>query len=191
MIEIIDNVFDEKTVDILYGHFRDYDSWFFTGEGRTGTNWRKFIINLDYYNKTHEVLYKKADEIFKRTLPHLINTHSLDRPYASGYLYGTHHEMHTDGKDENDCFTIMFYLNKIWDMSYAGETIYTDPTRTEIIKSVIPKPGRVAVFNGFIPHCAREVSRTCVELRMVATFKYRRDTVANHWKEKLRRENES
>ena len=93
--------------------------------------------------------------------------------------------------DEDDCFTIMFYLNKIWDMSYAGETIYTDPTRSEIIKSIIPKPGRVAVFNGFIPHCAREVSRTCVELRMVATFKYRRDTVANHWKEKHRRENES
>jgi len=31
------------------------------------------------------------------------------------------------------------------------------------------------VFNGQIPHCAREVSRTCIELRMVATFKYRQN----------------
>ena len=60
-------------------------------------------------------------------------------------------------------------------MSYAGETIYTNPERTEIISSVIPKPGRGVLFNGFIPHCAREVSRTCVELRMVATFKYRKN----------------
>jgi SM-20-related protein len=57
-------------------------------------------------------------------------------------------------------------------MSYGGETIFTNPERTEIIHSVIPKPGRALLFDGFIPHCAREISRTCIELRMVATLKY-------------------
>ena len=54
----------------------------------------------------------------------------------------------------------MFYLNKVWTISYAGETIFTNNEQTEILSSVIPKPGRVVVFDGQIPHCAREVSRT-------------------------------
>ena len=65
----------------------------------------------------------------------------------------------------------MFYLNKLWDVSYAGETIFLNNIG-DITNSVIPKPGRVVIFDGTIPHAAREVSRICVELRMVATFKY-------------------
>ena len=80
--------------------------------------------------------------------------------------------MHTDGGYEDHCYTVMFYLNKVWTMSYGGETIFTNPERTEIIHSVITKPGRALLFDGFIPHCAREISRTCIELRMVATLKY-------------------
>ena len=175
IFEILDNVFDEKTIDTLYGHFRDFSKWSFTGEGNKGTNWRKFYQDLVKNDKIHSILFKKSDEIFNDKLPHLKNTHFLDRPYASGYVYGTHHEMHTDGNYHNHCYTVMFYLNKIWEMPYAGETIYTNPEKTEIISSVIPKPGRAVLFNGFIPHCAREVSRTCVELRMVATFKYRKN----------------
>lgn len=67
--------------------------------------------------------------------------------------------------------TVMFYLNKVWDVSYGGETIFINNSG-DITNSVIPKPGRVVIFDGSIPHAAREVSRTCIELRMVATFKY-------------------
>ena len=168
MLEIIDNVFDEKTVDFLYGYYRDLSPWHFTGEGNANTNWRKFYKDLSRDFEEDHILFNKAEEIFSNKLPHLKNTHVLDKPYASGYVYGTHHEMHRDG----DCYTIMFYLNKLWAMSYAGETIFTNNEETEIISSVIPKPGRAVVFDGQIPHCAREVSRTCIELRMVATFKY-------------------
>ena len=168
MLEIIDNVFDENTVDFLYGYYRDVSPWHFTGEGNANTNWRKFYKDLSKDFEEDHILFNKAEEIFSNKLPHLKNTHMLDKPYASGYVYGTHHEMHRDG----DCYTIMFYLNKLWAMSYAGETIFTNNEETEIISSVIPKPGRAVVFDGQIPHCAREVSRTCIELRMVATFKY-------------------
>jgi hypothetical protein len=168
MIEVIDNVFDEKTIDFLYGYYRDQSPWHFTGEGIDNSNWRKFYKDLSQDSKKDNILFYKAEEIFNSKLPHLKKTHTLDRPYVSGYVYGTHHDMHIDG----DCYTIMFYLNKVWAIPYAGETIFTNHEQTEILSSVIPKPGRVVVFDGQIPHCAREVSRTCVELRMVATFKY-------------------
>ncbi len=174
MLEIIDNVFDEKTIDNLYGYFRDGSSWRYTGTGREGTNWRKFSRDLNEDLEEEKILYKKAEKIFNDKLFHFKKTHFLDNAYASGYVYGTVHDLHTDGYFEGHCYTIMFYLNKVWDISYAGETVYTDPSKTEIVASVLPKPGRVVVFDGQIPHVAREVSRTCVELRMVATFKYRK-----------------
>ena len=86
IFEIIDNVFDEKTIDTLYGHFRDFSKWSFTGEGNKGTNWRKFYQDLVKNDKIHSILFKKSDEIFNDKLPHLKNTHFLDRPYASGYV---------------------------------------------------------------------------------------------------------
>ena len=174
MIEVIDNVFDEKTIDFLYGYYRDVSPWHFTGEGNVNTNWRKFYKDIGKKSEGDIILSNKANDIFNDKLSHLKNTHFLDHAYASGYIYGTVHDMHTDGIFPEHCYTIMFYLNKIWDVSYAGETVYTDPLRSEIIASVLPKPGRVVVFDGQIPHVAREVSRTCVELRMVATFKYRK-----------------
>ena len=58
-------------------------------------------------------------------------------------------------------------------MHYAGETIFLTQDWNDIWKSAIPKPGRAVLFDGFLPHGAREVSRDCVELRMVATIKYK------------------
>lgn len=179
MLEIIDNVFDKKTIDTLYGYFRDGSPWWYTGTGKEGTNWRKFYRDLNKDFKEDNILFKKTKEIFDTKLSHLKNTHFLEDAYASGYVYGTVHDLHKDGTFPEHCYTIMFYLNKVWNVSYAGETIYTDPLESEIIASVLPKPGRVVVFDGQIPHVAREVSRTCVELRMVATFKYRKKNDSN------------
>ena len=171
MIEVIDNVFDEKTVDDLYGHFRDFSSWGFTGSVADKNRWRKFQIVLDKEDDIHSKLFLKADGIFTGKLPGYKQSHVLRDAYASGYLFGTYHEIHKDYSNNENGLTVMFYLNKVWQVSYGGETVFLDPTESEIITSVIPKPGRALLFNGCVPHCAREVSRTCVELRMVATFK--------------------
>ena len=169
MIQILDNVFNNKDIDTFYGEFRDFTAWKFTG-GVGEKNWRKFDLILDKEHPVHYKLFKKSDEIFKKTLPSLASTHSCKYNYASGYVFGTHHEIHSDyPKDWG--YTVMFYLNKIWDISYGGETIFINNIG-DITNSVIPKPGRAVIFDGSIPHVAREVSRICVELRMVATFKY-------------------
>ena len=169
MIQILDNVFNNKDIDTFYGEFRDFTAWKFTG-GVGEKNWRKFDLILDKEHPVHSKLFKKSDEIFKKTLPSLASTHSCKYNYASGYVFGTHHELHSDyPKDWG--ITVMFYLNKVWDVSYGGETIFINNSG-DITNSVIPKPGRVVIFDGSIPHAAREVSRTCIELRMVATFKY-------------------
>lgn len=170
LFELIDNVFDEQTIDKLYGEFRDFKSWKFTGSAGN-TNHRKLSIDLQKKEKIDRILFDKADEILKTY--NLKEFVKFRRAYASGMTHGTIHNLHVDDgfHNLNEIFTIMFYLNKEWDVTFAGETIfyYAD---NETIQSILPKPGRVILFDGAVPHLARDPSRICSELRMVATFKY-------------------
>ena len=99
---------------------------------------------------------------------------SFRRGYFGGQVYGMVHDFHydDDATKYDQIITVMFYLNRTWTIEYSGETIFLTEDWKDIQNSVIPKPGRVVIFDGYIPHAAREVSRVCVELRMVATFKY-------------------
>lgn len=171
MIQILDNIFNDKDIDTFYGEFRDFTSWEWDGGANNKNTWRKFSKILDPQNQIHSKLFKKSDEIFYANFPQYKESHILMANYASGYLFGTHHDIHSDYPVQGQGITVMFYLNKVWDISYGGETIFVD-SNFDISNSVIPKPGRAIVFDGTIPHCAREVSRTCIEMRMVVTFKY-------------------
>ena len=170
LFEIFDNVFDDKTVDLLYAVFRDQKRWQFSGHGGDSNN-RKLSLGLSNKNKIDKILFDCADSIIKQN--NLQNFVTYKRSYASGYLHGTIHDLHTDdGADQNNkIFTIMFYLNKIWNITYAGETVFLHDN--QIITSILPKAGRAILFDGSIPHLARDPSRICSELRMVATFKYK------------------
>mgnify|MGYP003135779776 FL=1 len=170
LFEIVDNVFDNKTVDLLYAVFRDQKRWRFHGYGANPNN-RKLDIVLSNKNKIDKILFDCADSIIKQN--NLQNFVTYKRAYASGYTHGTIHDLHRDdGADQNNkIFTIMFYLNKIWNVTYAGETVFLHDN--EMITSILPKAGRAVLFDGSIPHLARDPSRICTELRMVATFKYK------------------
>ncbi|MAL45447.1 DUF6817 domain-containing protein, partial [Hyphomonas sp.] len=170
LFEIIENVFDDFTVDKLYAHYRDFRSWNFTGAG-LNSNHRKLNIELKKSNKIDKILFNKADEIIEQN--NLKQFITLKRAYASGYTHGTIHDLHCDdgAQSFNEIYTVMFYLNKEWNVNFAGETVFYY-SQTETIDSILPRPSRAILFDGAIPHLARDPSRLCPELRMVATFKY-------------------
>jgi hypothetical protein len=173
LFKVYNDVFSPSTIDKLYFNFRDEKKWQFTGSGVTDTNWRKFKYDLNIKNKFDKVLFKKANEILK--LNGLFNYVNLVRAYASASVYGTVNEFHYDEhcSSYNEIYTIMFYLNKTWPLSYGGETVFSDADEKDIFSSVLPQPARAILFDGFIFHGAREPSRICNDLRMIATFKYR------------------
>ena len=174
--KIHDNLFGPSLIDTLYGSFRDEKPWKFIGGGGPNLNHRKFKYVLNKEDEIDNILFKKADDILKKE--NLFDSVKLVNSYASGYLYGTLHDFHTDAAVQYDeVYTVMFYLNKIWEIPYAGETVFLNADKTEIEQAIIPKPGRALLFDGFITHGAREISRSCIELRMVATFKYERKNV--------------
>jgi SM-20-related protein len=94
----------------------------------------------------------------------------LTRCYANRHTFGTEGYIHTDTERDED-HTVVVYMNKEWNPNWGGETVLYTPDRKEIVKSYIPKYGRVVVFPGTIPHRANPVSRICPEVRTTLMFK--------------------
>jgi hypothetical protein len=110
-------------------------------------------------------------------IQNIIGKRSLLRVYVNAYTFGTDGYAHRDDmwvsqQFGNDALseTIIIYLNKKWDIDWAGETAIFDQN-LEIEKSVLPKYGRILVFDSNKLHAARPISRACTELRSVLVFK--------------------
>jgi len=100
----------------------------------------------------------------------LLRGHRLIRCYANGHTYGCDGAGHTDAKEPHN-YTSVYYPHKFWRPDWAGETVFFNPDKTDIIGCVYPKPNRMVVFDGRIPHVARGVSRICPALRVTLMFK--------------------
>lgn len=170
-IHIFDNIYDLQTQKEIAFYFRDKIKWGYVGFGLNPNNWRKF----NYLVKSKKNKYINKLDIYSRSILQKLNIYSFLKEkivYASAYPYGTVHEIHSDYPNRNMGITLMYYLNDQWSIENAGETVFYDNSRYDIIKSIIPKPARAIVFDGNIPHDARSSARNVADIRMVITFKY-------------------
>ncbi len=108
--------------------------------------------------------------MWRRLTETYLRGHTLMRSYANGYPSGAEGALHLDSLEPNH-FTTIYYPHAAWDPNFAGETVFFNRDRTDIIASVYPKPNRLLVFRGDIPHVARGVSRRCNDLRITLMFK--------------------
>jgi 2OG-Fe(II) oxygenase superfamily len=100
-----------------------------------------------------------------------LNDMVLLRCYMNAHTYGVDGYIHTDSHRDDE-WTVVTYLNEVWDPNWAGETILVDENN-EIIKSILPKRNRAIIFPGKMKHAARGVSRLCFDLRRTFMFKFR------------------
>jgi SM-20-related protein len=68
-------------------------------------------------------------------------------------------------------FTLVYYPHLSGHPNYGGETVFFDPSGSDIIAAVYPRPKRLVAFPGTMPHVARGVSRKCPDLRVTLMFK--------------------
>jgi SM-20-related protein len=96
--------------------------------------------------------------------------HRLVRCYANGHTYGSDGTVHTDTRSPNS-YTSVFYPHERWNPDWGGETVFLNKAKDDAVAFVYPKPNRMVMFDGRIPHVARGVSRTCPMLRVTLMFK--------------------
>jgi SM-20-related protein len=102
--------------------------------------------------------------------------HTLVRCYANAQSYGSEGTLHTDSTAA-DSFTSIYYPGERWAPNWAGETVFFNKEETDVIDCIYPKPNRLVIFPGTIPHVARGVSRSCPMLRVTLMYK----TTGDEW----------
>jgi SM-20-related protein len=95
---------------------------------------------------------------------------TLARCYANGMAGGVEGGLHLDSNIESH-LTSIYYPHNEWSPNQAGETLLFNSTGDEVLAAIYPRPNRLAVFAGTIPHVARPMSRRSTELRITLMFK--------------------
>lgn len=131
-----------------------------------GPEYRSMIMNL--HGVDHPALFELMG-IAYNIVPEA-DLYYLDRMYANATTMSDVPYPHSDS-DFKDDLTILYYVNPEWSITYGGETVFLSDSRDEIIRSVIPKAGRLVVFNSAIPHCPRVHNRIGPNHRFTIAFK--------------------
>lgn len=102
-----------------------------------------------------------------RHMPHT----KLVGVYANGQTSGQDAPIHRDNLASEPGKTLVIFCNDYWAVNWGGELIFFNETKSDIIAAVIPRPGRIVVFDGQIPHRAKSPSIECDQLRVTIAFK--------------------
>lgn len=100
-----------------------------------------------------------------------LSDHSLVRCYANAHTFGVEGYPHVDSRKPGN-YTTIIYVNPIWKPEWAGETVFLNDLG-DIAHAVLPKPGRIVIFDGRITHAARGLTRICPAMRVTLMFKTR------------------
>ena len=100
----------------------------------------------------------------------VLKDHRLSRCYANSYPDGAEGALHTDSNIASH-LTAIYYPHLEWHPNYAGETVFFDAVSGEILTAIYPRPNRLVIFPGTIPHVARAASRACPSVRTTLMFK--------------------
>lgn len=91
------------------------------------------------------------------------------RVYCNAHVSSDLPLPHVDSKHEGER-TILYYGNSEWKPEFAGETVFFE--NDEIVRSILPRPGRIVLFDSTVKHCARVQTRQFTGLRLTVAFKY-------------------
>ena len=89
----------------------------------------------------------------------------LTRAMLAGNTFGQDGDIHRDWQQPGQ-LTMVAYVNKEWNIHWAGETIIYSP-ELEILNTVRPEPGKAVIFNSDFPHIGKDPARRSGALRCI------------------------
>lgn len=178
---VYDGLFEEKYFDELTQFFFD-TSWKFGWRSNTIgdslLHWNKHIAgggknsrepcDTDLLSQIDAGPVARAWATIKEAL---LPDHSLIRCYGNAHTFGLDGTIHRDNPKDIPMVTTLVYCHRIWPLPWGGETLFYSDDCENINATIFPKPGRVVVFPGSIPHAAKSPSRVCKEPRISLVFK--------------------
>ena len=158
MIEVIDDFFPRRLVNEAYYYLDSYNNWDHLADSPENQHAYTLGKSFDYTNL--EPIGNKFLDIIdvpvKKCLYNCFRHEDCPKP-------------HVDSQVEQGV-TYLIYVNPDWNITMGGETLFIDNETDEIIKSVLPRPGRMIKFQSIIPHMARPPVRDAFPRRYSLVF---------------------
>lgn len=92
------------------------------------------------------------------------------RCYCNHAAYGDMLFTHTDAQPGSVGLTALWYVAPEWNVEWGGETLFYN-AHMDAEVAVSPRPGRLVIFDGAIPHVGRPPNRICYAPRYTLAFK--------------------
>jgi hypothetical protein len=169
-VEVYDNIFDSEFVDFAYRYYRDKSKWSYSNtSGSLDDNSRFFWADsLETGCSILECpIQQFIFEQIQKTAKFRVIDYRDEHIYINGQTYMLDGTLHADEHltpekmEENNYYTILYMVNSDATNIQGFETTFD---------SVDFVPGRVVIFDSFIPH--RGLSTTVKdEMRMTLTWK--------------------
>ncbi len=93
------------------------------------------------------------------------------RAYTNYAAYGDMLYTHMDCAPDRRGLTALWFLSSHWEPEWGGETMFFDASGDAMF-CASPKPGRLVLFDGAIPHAGRPPSRICYAPRYSFAIKF-------------------
>jgi SM-20-related protein len=178
---IIDEFIDEETFELVAQMFQEA-SWKFGWRSNTvgdaSMHWNKHFAGGGKSTRRpcDDELASNGDarpvwHIWTTIKEKLLPEHVLLRCYGNAHTFGLDGSIHKDNPDDVNMVTTLVYCHRLWPLPWGGETLFYSDDCENIDTIVFPKPGRLVVFPGNIPHAARSPTRVCRDLRISLVFK--------------------
>ena len=97
-----------------------------------------------------------------------IGVGELYRAYLNVNLFGDFQFAHSDGEG----WTALFFANNRWEEDWGGEIVFYPGDQDAYCYSIYPKPGRMLIFDGTIPHRGGVPSKFFHGPRMTLALKF-------------------
>ncbi|HTW39179.1 MAG TPA: 2OG-Fe(II) oxygenase [Steroidobacteraceae bacterium] len=92
------------------------------------------------------------------------------RSYCNYAAYGDMLFTHTDCAPGAGELTALWFIAPEWNVEWGGETLFFDSSMDAQV-AVSPRPGRLVLFDGSLPHVGRPPNRICYVPRYTLAYK--------------------
>jgi hypothetical protein len=172
-LRVIDDLVPMELVDRLWKFAHDEASWAYKGFGVPTDPLTAWVVDImNYFNTLNADERTERWQELATVMPYLHRiwalvssavpgTLALSRVFLNGHTFGLGDGIHDDGGV--NAYTFLVYVTPDWEPAWGGETMYYTEATDDIVAAVLPKLGRLVIFDGRIPHAGRAPARLCTD----------------------------
>ncbi|NEB98124.1 2OG-Fe(II) oxygenase [Streptomyces anulatus] len=169
-IHVLDDVLDERQIADIGDRFTRASFIRDESDGPGKEHVRTFNTDLELADFEGTPVAERAKSAVDSFFPE--RKLSLYRAHCNLTVYGDMGFPHQDCASDRDDVTALLFANAEWRTEWGGELTFYNAA-DDAVYVVTPRPGRLLVFEGAVPHRVGIPLRACYEPRLTLACKFK------------------